>query len=161
MLDFQFNNMNQNQIVEKLETAYKKLIKEDEHLFRVDANERSLTHKYAEYIQQEFPEWRVDCEYNRNGPDIKKIESLKKSISSDNPDAVSVYPDIIIHQRDTDDNLVVVEAKKSNNTESDDEKLQCYKQDLKYQYAFAVKFLIGDDFKKYETTKLSELIIEK
>lgn len=41
-------------------------LKEDSYLSDVDANERSQTHKIAEYLQQILPEYNVDCEYNRN-----------------------------------------------------------------------------------------------
>ena len=43
-----------------------KFLKEDSYLSNVDANERSQTHKIAEYLQQILPEYNVDCEYNRN-----------------------------------------------------------------------------------------------
>ena len=43
-----------------------KFLKEDSYLSDVDANERSQTHKIAEYLQQILPEYNVDCEYNRN-----------------------------------------------------------------------------------------------
>ncbi len=55
-------------------TEYKKIIirtlerflKEDSYLSDVNANERSQTHKIAEYLQQILPEYNVDCEYNKN-----------------------------------------------------------------------------------------------
>ena len=43
------------------------LYRHDRELLAVDANERSITHKLAEHLQREFPEWHVDCEYNRVG----------------------------------------------------------------------------------------------
>lgn len=43
-----------------------KFLKEDSYLSDVDANERSQTHKIAEYLQQILPEYNVDCEYNKN-----------------------------------------------------------------------------------------------
>ena len=42
-----------------------KFLKEDSYLSDVDANERSQTHKIAEYLQQILPGYNVDCEYNR------------------------------------------------------------------------------------------------
>lgn len=44
----------------------KKFLKKDSYLSDVDANERSQTHKIAEYLQQILPGYNVDCEYNRN-----------------------------------------------------------------------------------------------
>ena len=47
-----------------------------------------------------FSEYNLDCEYNRNGSKPKKIISLKQN----------VYPDLIIHQRGSNDmNLLVME----------------------------------------------------
>lgn len=43
-----------------------KFLKEDSYLSDVNANERSQTHKIAEYLQQILPEYNVDCEYNKN-----------------------------------------------------------------------------------------------
>lgn len=145
----------------KVVNAYKSLLKNDSHLLITDANERSITHKLAEYLQVEFPEYNVDCEYNRNGLDVKRLESLAKDIASDNTDAVSVFPDIIIHHRGTKDNFIVIEAKKSTNKSNDNKKLLAYKRDLKYQNAYAVKFFVGDDFVNYKEVNLNDLISEK
>lgn len=150
-----------NKIREKIINAYKLLLKNDSHLLIVDANERSITHKLAEYLQLEFPQYNVDCEYNRKGLGIKKLDSFKKNIKSDDTDATSVYPDIIIHHRGTENNLVVIEAKKLSNLGNDDEKLLAYKKDLKYKYAFAVKFFVGDNFSIYKDRDLNEFIIKK
>ncbi len=84
-----FGNLNDknkkmaDRIKNKIINAYKLLLKNDNYLFVVNANERSLTHKLAECLQLEFPEYNVDCEYNRNGLDIKKSDSFKKNITSD------------------------------------------------------------------------------
>ena len=43
----------------------KKFLKKDSYLSDVYANERSQTHKIAEYLQQILPGYNVDCEYNR------------------------------------------------------------------------------------------------
>jgi hypothetical protein len=54
-----------------------------------------------------------------------------------------VFPDIIIHKRGTDKNHVVVEVKKSTNTESDKwdmAKLRAFKEDLHYDVALFFRF---------------------
>lgn len=145
----------------KIINAYKSLLKNDSYLLATDVNERSITHKLAEYLQVEFSEYNVDCEYNRNGLDVKGLESLVKNIASDNTDVVSVFPDIIIHHRGSNDNFIVIEAKKSSNKSNDNEKLVAYKRDLKYQNAYAVKFFVGDDFVNYKKVNLNDLISEK
>ncbi|MGB5051569.1 MAG: hypothetical protein WBO46_21665 [Caldilineaceae bacterium] len=140
--------MIKEQIIENIRAAYSQLISKDGYLLRADANERSITHKLAEYLQLYFPEWHVDCEYNRNGLDVKKLDTFKRSIKSDDTNAVSVYPDIIIHHRDTKDNLVVIEAKKNSYSgeDHDEEKLRAYKNDLQYKFAFKITFPVGDTY---------------
>ena len=55
-----------------LKQAIRLFVENDAHLFAVEINERSMTHKFAEYIQQEIGNgWNVDCEYNRNLGDVK------------------------------------------------------------------------------------------
>ena len=148
-------------VKEKIIKAYKLLLRNDSHLFIVEANERSITHKFAEYLQLEFLEYNVDCEYNRNGLDIKKLQSFSKTIQSDDIDAVSVFPDIIVHHRGTKDNFIVIEAKKSTNKDNDNEKLLAYKRDLGYDHAFAVRFLVGNDYQTYRDFDLESLILPK
>ena len=51
---------------EALDEATEDLKKNDEPLLMHNVNERSITHKLAEYLQKHLPEYNVDCEYNRN-----------------------------------------------------------------------------------------------
>lgn len=149
------------EVKDKIINAYKILLARDAQLFVIDANERSITHRLAIYLQEEFPEYDVDCEYNRNGIDPKKLDSFKKSVKSDDTNAVSVYPDIIVHHRGTLDNFIVIEAKKTSNESGDDlNKLEAYKSDLGYCYAFYIKFPVGDTFKAFANNKITEYIIE-
>lgn len=150
-------NMNDSElqsVKNKLREAYNLLLKNDGYLLEKDVNERSLTHKYAEYLKELFPGYNVDCEYNRDGLDPKKLIGLKEKISSDDTNGRTVYPDIIIHHRGTKNNLVVIEAKKSKNKGNDIKKLLEYKNQLGYDYAFAVKFLVEEEFKKYGSEEI-------
>ena len=111
--------------------SIKLLIKNDFYLLEIGANERSVAHKLAEYLQQEFPNWHVDCEYNRHGERIKKL------------DKDYVYPDIKIHLRNTDFNLLVTELKCScDKSEKDIYKLKkfTYHEDkFKYKLGLFLK----------------------
>jgi hypothetical protein len=89
-------------------------------LLEVDINERSLTHKMGEYLQRAFPEWNVDCEYNRLG-EGRKVLPDPVDIDSADADGITVYPDIIVHKRRERDNLLVIEVKKSTNRRKGDE----------------------------------------
>lgn len=146
------------------------LIVDDKYLLENNLNERTITHKLAEYYQILFRNWDVDCEYNKNLNGPKKIiidskeflakmaklssisihqneEMLRDDISEEDikdlegqlsdPKNIeydeefdtylflltienkvfkkTIYPDIIVHKRGTNENLIVIEVKKSNN----------------------------------------------
>ncbi len=149
---------------EKIERALKKLLKFDSQLLSFDVNERSITHRLAIYLEDEFPEYHVDCEYNRDVKDPKRINKIKeKANMTENPNdpiadtnAVSVYPDIIVHRRGKNDNFLVIEVKKTKNRnqseeeEKDKAKLRAYIEIFKYVYAFFIKVPVGNDINKSE-----------
>jgi hypothetical protein len=137
------------EVKDKIQTAFRELLKRDSYLLEVNANERSITHRLAVYLEPKFPGFQTDCEYNRDEKIPKELWSFKKTIESDDGDGVSVYPDIIIHRRGTNKNHVVIEAKRlskvtrcSSRAECicDRCKLRAYKDDLEYQHAFFVIF---------------------
>ena len=85
----------------------------DMGLLELSVNERSISHKLAEYLQHQFEGLNVDCEYNRHGADVK-TQPAREQIWSDDRDAKTVYPDIIVHRRGNDEsNLLVIEVKKT------------------------------------------------
>ena len=132
-------------VVRRLYAAYNTLLKHDRALLELDANERSLTHKLAEHLQDEFPDWNVDCEYNRKGTLPKRLIGIKENVSIDDTCGKTVFPDVIVHHRGTTDNLLVIEAKKSITIggSEDEEKLRAYKGEHEYRFAFAVVFPVG------------------
>ena len=117
------------------------LLEHDEYLFRVDANERSLTHRFGMYLQIALPDWHVDCEYNRNGPDPKRIVLGERLVDIADTDGKTAYPDVIVHIRETDKNYLVIEFKKTSSRAGDDDdfaKLDAYKHDRRLRYAFSI-----------------------
>ena len=149
------------EIKDKIIRAFWLLLEIDKHLFIVDANERSLTHRLAMYLQSEFPDYHVDCEYNRNGIDPKQLPYFKKQIPTDDTNALTVYPDIIVHHRGTENNFIVIEAKKTTNGNRDDiKKLRAYKDELNYSYAYFVLFPVGDAFTRFDDSMFDEFIQE-
>jgi hypothetical protein len=87
-----------------LEQSTKRFLSDDLQLLTLDAHERTITARLAYYLQEQLPEWNVDCEYNRIKENVKEVVIGQK--------LVLVVPDIIIHQRSTGNNLLVVEVKK-------------------------------------------------
>jgi hypothetical protein len=129
-----------NDIEERVNRAKAKFLERDRYLLEVNANERSMTHKLAEYLQAEFPEFNVDCEFNRKGNLPKELHiNVSSDLSEDDTDAKTVFPDIIVHRRGEPANFLVIEAKKSGgNDRTDRQKLDAFKRDGEYNYQYAI-----------------------
>jgi hypothetical protein len=136
-----------NDIERFVQAALGRLYDRDAEILRNDVNERTITHKLAEYLEPEFPGWNVDCEYNRNHDKTKKLQSLRGDVAPiDDTDGISVFPDIIVHKRITDENLLVIEVKKSTSRRSSDfdkQKLLAFKEELNYQHALFLQVTTG------------------
>jgi len=134
-------------VKEKVEAALRKLRNQDSFLIQANTNERAISHKLAEYLQVEFPMWKVDCEYNRHGEEIKRLEVPSDNINWDDTEAKTVFPDIIVHQRNNDDNnLLVIEIKKSSNAQSqfDKTKLIAFtKEPYRYKFGLFLKIAMN------------------
>lgn len=68
-------------------------------------------------------------------------------------DAKTVYPDIIIHQRISRNNLLVIEIKKSNNPDNggcDKQKIIKFIEKLEYEYRLFIRIGVKEDLGKNE-----------
>ena len=135
--------MRLEEIKERVLSAIVDLYRHDGDLLDRDANERSITHKLAEHLQRQFPEWNVDCEYNRRENEVKQLLNLyeKDKVSATDREAKTVFPDIVIHTRGKQDNLVVIEVKKSKNSGDrwkDKRKLELFTSDENYLYCVGI-----------------------
>jgi hypothetical protein len=139
----------------RLKNALKRLYYYDSEIIRNNSHERSITHRLAIHLGTVFYEWDVDVEYNRNLGDIKRIEIITTKLINmiRNKNEIvsgekSVYPDIIVHKRNTNKNYLVIEVKKAHATEEldryDKEKLKAYLIDDTLQYKFAAFIKLGD-----------------
>jgi len=125
-----------------VQNALAKLLQVDAHLLEVDANERAISHRLAMYLQEQLPRLSVDCEYNRDGVDPKRLNYLDIHPDEEDTEAKTVFPDIIAHRRKTDENYLVIEMKKSTSTvdrKVDYAKLQGYKRQLRYRHALFIE----------------------
>jgi len=124
--------------------SIEKLVARDNYLLAVDANERSITHRLAIYLQEAYPDWDVDCEYNRDGHEPKRINMISEAIESNDEFGRTVFPDIIVHKRGPNNNFLAIEVKKTTSTRSpelDFAKLQALKEQLGYRYALYLLFI--------------------
>jgi len=119
--------------------ALEELFDLDCYLLQNDLNECSINHKLACHLQNQFQEWHVDCEYNKDGDKVKSLEFPNSNVEWNDTNAKSVYPDIIVHRRGNNGpNLLVIEIKKSSNKSKRDHdynKLEGYVQFLSYYCA--------------------------
>ena len=117
------------------------LLKNDSFLLQINASERSVSHKLGEYLQAQFPDWDVDCEYYRKGLDPKILERISEC--SDQRRTDRVLPDIIVHKRNTNDNLLVIEMKLENEDPCDIEKLKKFTSstgEFRYKLGLFIRF---------------------
>ena len=138
----QIQYLNSHPPGEAVARALSELLDNDQDLLGVDANERSITFRFALYLQQHFPDLTVDCEYNRDGIEPKRLGHLELYPDSEDDDAKTVFPDVIVHQRGTRKNHLVLEFKKSTShvdRQIDLRKLRGYKQQLGYEHALFVE----------------------
>jgi hypothetical protein len=142
---------NEEEMFEKVKSAFTKFFKNNTILFDVNVNERSITHKLAEYLQEAFSDMDVDCEYNRHSNLVKIISVYEREkIKPSDLEAKTVYPDIVIHKRREDDhNLLVIEVKKANSARRtnkyDEKKLKAFTgNDFHYKIGLYVEINVGN-----------------
>ena len=108
-------------------------------MLNVNSSERSITHRLAIHLASCLPEYDVDCEYNRDGLDIKRLSLSGRNVTEDMLEAVTVFPDIVVHKRgNNESNLLVVEMKKVSTTVSNDydiQKLAAFRSEFGYIYS--------------------------
>ncbi len=121
----------QEEVERRLQTAIDHFLRDDRQLLDLDTSERSMCAAFARHLASEFWRWDVDCEYDRDGHMPKRV-----GLPGADAEGARVYPDIIVHHRGTNRNLVAIEAKKAgNDTARDEDKLAGYKTELGYAYA--------------------------
>lgn len=136
-----------------------------------DVAERAITHKLAIYVERQVERLHlgnihVDCEYNRNAvaghgaPKVvqllqQRVEMLvhgQNVVADDRYRSVTTFPDIIVHERGTNErNLLVIEVKKANNQVDPDldfAKLRAFTENTErnsYRYRHGVFILVTTD----------------
>lgn len=126
-----------------LERVRIKFLNNDAPLLDSHAHERTVTHRVAVYLEAEFPDWDVDCEYNRQGFGMN---------SKEDEEGNRRYPDVIVHHRGrqgAENNLLVLEAKPIWASEGrkavDKQKLNRMVDKFDYQHAYFLTYTSGHD----------------
>src|SRR5437879_441983 len=89
------------QVAERVRDAIEMLLERDHDLLANDVNERTIAHRLAIYLEPFLNAPHVDCEYNRDGHKPKKLNLTPAGVETDDTDATTVFPDIIVHRRES------------------------------------------------------------
>jgi hypothetical protein len=131
-----------NQVVAALREFYV----DEAFLFEKDLGERTLTHRLAVHLEKQFSGWNVDCDYNRLGERRLRLPH-GTIVSTDDELGKSVYPDIVVHQREIPNNLLAIEVRKASNhqpPEHDRHKLEALTDPhLWFAYWIGVYLVLG------------------
>ncbi len=177
-----YNIIDSNKIKEILIHGIKEVSSHDKLLLRNALNERSIAHRLAIYLEYEVKKdnLNVDCEYNKitNNKDStnKMVEVTKSSDSEKTVKYMHYIPDIIIHERESQNrNLLVIEMKfikkynrRKNKSENksekkDYEKLISYSESksLKYCYASYIEFRKDEAYLRIYSRELKKDIFKE
>src|SRR5579864_5100192 len=100
--------------LDRFVAALKEFYAREAFLFEHDLGERALTHRLAVQLERQFPDFEVDCDFDRLGP--RTLNLPRGSIvSTDDHLGKSIYPDIVVHQRAVPNNLLAIEVRKVAN----------------------------------------------
>jgi hypothetical protein len=114
----------------KIDLAINSLLEKEREILSRGLGERILTNRFADYLRQQFQDYDVDAEYNGDidkPNDRKALQIAKKRLIEIGyqPNAKNNYkivPDIIVHERGTNaNNLIVLEVKKDVSPDKDKE----------------------------------------
>jgi len=134
-----------------IEKALKELIRRDIGLIRRKVKEECINHRLACYLERFLSEYggeySVDLEYDKNYNDPKKIGN------DENKNIKAIRPDIIIHERETNDNnLIAFEIKKNYTDKHDLKKIkELFRNPYNYKYGCLISYL---PTRKYIKVKL-------
>jgi hypothetical protein len=110
----------------KVVTALREFYAHEGFLFEKDVGERAVTHRFAVYLEKQFSGWAVDCNYDRLGERTLHLPH-GTIISTDDHLGKSIYPDVVVHQREIPNNLLAIEVRNATNhtsLEHDQQKLK-------------------------------------
>ena len=135
--------MSIDEVKNYLDRAIARVEDEDQHLWMVDVSERCIAARLAMYLREYLDDYDVDVEYNRDGPDVKRLHAVMRDCPRNRDEGKSVLPDVVVHKRGMkDSNLLVIEMKKASTKESDIES-DCRRiQALRKEYDYKVGSLV-------------------
>ncbi|WP_338990117.1 hypothetical protein [Fusobacterium animalis] len=139
------------------EKAKEKFLKDEKEIIRIDINERTLSARLMfhlqilllnEIYQENYKEYSVDCEYNRRKEIVKILPKEYRELEKKDK---QIYPDIILHQRNSEKNLMIIEMKKTYSSDEGGKNenrdrlkfLTSLRKENKYKYLLGVYFEVN------------------
>ena len=158
-----------DELNERVTRSIENFLEIDAELLIQDAKEESITTQLKKYLENEFEDWpwNIDHQYDKRIIKNKVVQKrtlfakdslpknkIPKSISQDSKIInKKIMPDIIFHDRHSDEhNLLVIEVKLSTNKNKDDRifdflKLEVMTSiDLSYEWGVFIDFTSGKEF---------------
>ena len=130
----------------RIVTALQEFYAHEAFLLEKDLGERTLTHRLAVHCEKQFSGWEVDCDFNRLGERTLRLPH-GTVVSTDDHLGKSVFPDIVVHQREIPNNLLAIEVRKATNhqpPEHDQHKLRGLTDPhLWFAYRIGVLVILG------------------
>lgn len=146
--EFAAAGMPTDEIIQRAAYATEAFLQAEKCILEIGVNERSLTFKLAGQLEKQFSGWDVDCEYNRAIDEVKRLVPLGAvETKASDRDAISIFPDIIVHKRKKNINILVIEVKKRGHSNAvgldlDKIKLSGMTGDGKYKYIVGIHLII-------------------
>jgi hypothetical protein len=139
----------------KLVVALQEFYAQEAFLLEKDLGERALTHRLAVHLEKQYPGWQVDCDYNRLGERTLRLPH-GTIVSTDDALGKSIFPDIVVHQREIPNNLLAIEVRKASNhqpIEHDQQKLKAM-TDPHIWFAYGIGVLLTLSRKNVEACEV-------
>jgi hypothetical protein len=133
-----------NEVRRRVSAALARFVEVDCYLLEHDLSERCIASRVAFHLQDRFPEYSVDVEYNREGKTPKQLQLPDKCANHRNEQGDSlVVPDVIVHQRGPKGpNLLVLEFKKTSNPDGldcDRQRIRALRAQLGYRFGALIE----------------------
>ena len=127
----------------RLDEALRNLEDADKYLLTNNLGERCIASRLAIYLQERFPNYSVDAEYNRQGSSPKRLGLPEECANyRDDTGEALVVPDIIVHRRGPEGpNVLVIEVKKTTNPDlrgCDRQRVRAFRSQLGYFFGALV-----------------------
>ena len=145
------------ELMDIFEKAKEKFLKEEKEIIEINVNERTLSARLMfhlqtlllnEIYQENYKEYSVDCEYNRRKEIVKILPKEYRELEKKDK---QIYPDIILHQRNSEKNLMIIEMKKTYSSDEGGKNenrdrlkfLTSLRKENKYKYLLGVYFEVN------------------